>query len=926
MSFFNILYTIFIQPLQLIFEVIFNIANDFIGHPGLAIIVLSLIMNFLVLPLYKRADDMQERQRDTEARLKKGMDHIKKSFSGDERMMILQVFYKQNNYKPTSALSGSVSLLLEIPFFMAAYNFLSNLQLLNGVSLGPIKNLGAPDAMFTIGSFDINVLPILMTVINVIASAIYLKGFPTKTKVQLYAMAAFFLVFLYTSPAGLVFYWTLNNLFSLCKNCFNKLEKPGETLKIIAAAVGVYLLVLGGIFYQAPSLKKKLFILLCGVVLLLPLAASFFKNKIKKIKLAKTEAVPNKKVFILGALLLSAMVGLLIPSSILGASPQEFININFFHNPLWYLVSSFGLSFGIFVVWFGVFYWLSSPKGKAMFDKLVWVLCGVMTVNYMFFGTNLGILQSDLQYENGLNFSFVQQLINLAVVAVLAALMYFIVVKFKKIVPTVLLTAFVAVVAMSGYNIYGMVPSIQSAEEKAQSAESQQPEFSLSKEGKNVVVLMLDRAMGEYVPYIFNELPELKEQFAGFTYYSNTISYGGNTNFGVPAIYGGYEYTPIKINERADEMLVDKHNEALKMLPVLYDQNGYEVTVCDPPYANYEWIPDLSIYDEYENIDTYITDGYFSNASAPLAAIENNHRNFFFFGIMKTMPLFLQETIYDMGNYNKADETADPNTSSSQTIYDTSTASGLYSKFMTAYEVLVNMDKMTEIKESGNTLLMLSSNATHEPMLMQKPDYTPSVSVNNTKYDKDNQALYTLDGKTLKMETADQVALYHSNVASYKQLGKWFDYLREEGVWDNTKIVLVADHGGAMRQMDELVLSEEFNVFKDVESFFPLLMVKDFGATEFKTSDEFMTTADVASIVVDGTVENAKNPFTGKDINNNSKTQEKQYIITSHDWDIEVNNGKQFLPSFWASVKDSIWERDNWEFIETTTTDPRTVE
>ena len=116
MSFFTILYTIFIQPLQLIFEVIFNIANKFINHPGLSIIVLSLIMNFLVLPLYKRADDMQERQRDTEARLKKGMDHIKKSFSGDERMMILQVFYKQNNYKPTSALSGSVSLLLEIPF------------------------------------------------------------------------------------------------------------------------------------------------------------------------------------------------------------------------------------------------------------------------------------------------------------------------------------------------------------------------------------------------------------------------------------------------------------------------------------------------------------------------------------------------------------------------------------------------------------------------------------------------------------------------------------------------------------------------------------------------------------------------------------------------------------------------------------------
>ena len=112
-------------------------------------------------------------------------------------------------------LNSSVSLLLEIPFFMAAYQFLSNLELLNGVSLGPIKDLGAPDGLLVIGSIAINVLPILMTLINVISSAIYVKGFPLKTKIQLYAMALFFLVFLYNSPAGLAFYWTLNNIFSL---------------------------------------------------------------------------------------------------------------------------------------------------------------------------------------------------------------------------------------------------------------------------------------------------------------------------------------------------------------------------------------------------------------------------------------------------------------------------------------------------------------------------------------------------------------------------------------------------------------------------------------------------------------------------------------------------------------------------------------
>ena len=220
MSFLTILETILLGPLKLLFEMIFQLANKFVNHPGMSIIFLSLIMNILVLPLYKRADAMQEEARDTDAKLHDGVAHIKKVFSGDEKMMILQTYYRQNNYKPTSALNGSVSLLLEIPFFMAAYQFLSNLELLNGASLGPISDLGAPDGLLVVGGITINLLPVIMTLVNVISCALYLKGFPLKTKIQLYGMALFFLVFLYTSPAGLVFYWTLNNVFSLVKTIF----------------------------------------------------------------------------------------------------------------------------------------------------------------------------------------------------------------------------------------------------------------------------------------------------------------------------------------------------------------------------------------------------------------------------------------------------------------------------------------------------------------------------------------------------------------------------------------------------------------------------------------------------------------------------------------------------------------------------------
>ena len=490
MSIWLIIETIFLGPLKLLFEFIFQFAYSFLESPALAIIVLSLSMNILVLPLYKRADAMQEEAKDIENKLHKGVAHIKESFSGDEKMMILQTYYRQNNYKPTDALKGSVSLLLEIPFFMAAYQFLSNLASLNGAAFGPIKDLGAPDGLLVIGGLAINVLPILMTLINVISSAIYLKGFPLKTKIQLYGMALFFLVFLYTSPSGLVFYWTLNNLFSLGKTLFYKIKKPSKS-------------------------NEK----------------AFFK-----------EVSPNKKLFLAGSAFLTVLVGLLIPSTFIAASPQEFVDTSYFYHPLWYLLSSFCMAAGTFLVWLRVFYWLATPKGKMLFDRLVWVLSGVMLTNYMFFGTNLGIISSTLQYEKEMFFSQTERILNIAVVFVIVILFYFIVCKWHKFATGILLSAAIALGAMSAIN---MIKINSSVNDISVSGTTDTVSFEMSTEGQNVVVLVIDRAMGEFIPYILNEKQELKEQFDGFTYYSNTISFGPNTNFGIPTLSGGYEYTPV---------------------------------------------------------------------------------------------------------------------------------------------------------------------------------------------------------------------------------------------------------------------------------------------------------------------------------------------------------------------------------------------
>jgi len=915
MTFSEILGTVLIEPLKIVFEMIFSVAWGVVGNPGIAVIILSLCMNTLLMPLYRRADLIQLEAKETDEKMKPVLDHFKKTFSGDERMMMTQTYYRQNHYSPLSALNGSVSLLLEIPFFMAAYQFLSNLEILHGVAFGPIADLGQPDGMIRLGAFSVNLLPILMTVINIVSSALYLKGFPLKAKIQLYGMALLFLVILYDSPSALVLYWTLNNIYSLGKTLFYMIPHAGKVLSVLLGAAGSVCLVFNKTLMG--GLHRRLLLVL-GLVMLMPLAFMLLKRFMPKPK-QHTQRKANTGAYICGALFLTVLVGLLIPSTFISASPLEFVDVFHFYSPMWYIVRTACIAAGMFLVWMSVFYWLSGPNGRVWFCALVWIMSGVLLMNYLFFGTNLGILSSTLQYESGVGFTIRQILLNFGAIAALAAVMFFVYLRWPRSTGAVLLTGVIALSGMSAINIVKTAGPVAEVKARVEELNAAAPSFEFSEDGENVVVLMLDRALGQFMPYIMNENPELYEQFDGFTFYSNTISYGGATNFGAPALFGGYEYTPVELNKRDTERLVDKHNEALKVMPVLFSENGYDVTVFEPPYANYEWIPDLSIYDEYPEIDAYITEGLYGDLSYKDSLIANNKRNFFCFSLMKVMPLFLQEAVYDGGKYNQATDS----NGGVQVAMTPSYAEGMNYAFIESYNVLVNLPEITKV--AGGTedkFLMMSNVSTHEPMILQEPEYIPAEYVDNTQYDIDHAGRFTVDGRSMSVDNVWKMGTYHVHVASMMQLGRWFDYLRENGVYDNTKIILVADHGVTMGCQEELLHEGTIggqNYQPGAERFYPLLMVKDFNSTGFTVSDAFMTNADVPTLAFDGIIENPVNPFTGKAITDEEKTAHDQFIIMSMQWDTDDNNGNTFLPCAWAKVSDDIWVKENWAYYDTET-------
>ncbi len=922
----GIIYKLFIGPLELFFEVVFVIANRMVDNPAYAIIMLSLAMNFLVLPLYRRADALQAEERDRENRLQPWIKHIRKTFKGDERFMMLQTYYRQNNYKPTDSLKGSISLLLEIPFFIAAYHFLSNLETLRGVSFGPIADLGAPDALIHIGSLTLNLLPILMTLINVVSAAIYMKGFPLKSKIQMYGIAVIFLVFLYKSPAGLVFYWTLNNIFSLVKNIFYKLKNPGKVLTIMASVAGILLLAFVIFVHPMRSLRTQGMVIICLLMLQLPLISMILKERGVKLSLPRT-GDPDK-LYYPSCILLTVLTGLLIPSAVINGSAEEFISLTEYVSPLWYIVSAFLLAAGTFIIWFGIFYRLASDSGKQIMSILLAIAAAAGLMNYMFFGKNFGNFSADLQFDTTPHISAKAILINAAAIAAIALIVYVLWRKKAALLNLVVVMSCVALFGMSAMNIIGINGELSDLKARMSiGMDAGGPQITLSKTGKNVVVIMMDRQIGYLFPFLLNERPELKEQFDGFTYYRNSVSFGCKTNFGAPALYGGYDYTPEKMNERDTEALVDKHDEALKVMPELFGDEGYKVTIFEPTYAGYTWIPDTSIYADHPEYDVRLVNQAFSLEEYGYKGSDSSnsqlrHRNFFCYSLFKIAPAVMQQTLYEHGNYNAQEQAK---AMFPQVRPDYSHAEGYNQEFMEAYSVLANLKGITKTDDSGqNTFFMMSNDTTHEPQLLEEPSYLPAPVIDNSEFDKAHPVRTDEEGNELPMKDKKTVFHYQINMAAMSQLGEWFDYMRENGVYDNTRIIIVSDHGhdiinGDGYKANKLKFSsdgEGEDTVLNIMTFNSVLLVKDFNSTGVTTDKTLTTNADVPAMAVKDLIQNAKNPFTGSKITTYQENPVNIDVLFSHLWSVKKNHGNKFKPADWFRLTgDDVFDVNNWEYI-----------
>ena len=888
----EILFNIVIYPIILIIEFIFMLSQRIFSNTGLSVMCISAVVTVLCLPLYAVAEEWQERERQMQKRLKNGIERIRAAFKGDEQYMILSAFYKQQHYHPIMALRSSFGLLIQVPFFIAAYSYLSHLEVLRGTAFLFIRDLGAPDALLTVGDWKINLLPIAMTLINIIAGAVYTRGFAFKEKAQLYGMALLFLVLLYNSPAGLVLYWTLNNVFSLLKNIYYKIKSPYKMNILLWAAAGALLFVIGYLNYYRiggnARVRKILTLILAAVTFTL----AVFPIAKKHIKVDLTKILSDKGAFALflaSALLLTFTSGLLLPTNMIVASPQEFSYVDRYSSPLFFIGNTLTQTIGFCLFWPLALYFLFSDKTKRIFAVAASFAALSALVNAFIFPGKYGFISTALVFAHDVKHPLFESAINLGVIAIVAAAVAA-VIKLKK---TKMLTTFAALASFSVFALslintarissgFKALASYQKAEQAA-GATSVEPIFSLSKKGKNVVVLMIDRAISVLVPYIFDDYPALKTQYSGFTFYPNTVSFHGYTSLGSPPIFGGYESTPTAINARKDVPLLQKRNEALMMMPRIFDEHGFHVTAADLPYANGQWIPDMSIFAPYPNIKTYVTDSFYTdlwcreNDLHLPSASDVLKRNILWYSLLKTSPLLLRESIYGSGNWCAL------------------TRNVALRKTINGYAVLDYLPRLVSITDDeSNNALIMNNNTTHEGSLLQAPEYRPVAAVTEAG-----------DGKYARRID------YSINAATIMRLADWFAYMKENGVYDNTRIIIVSDHGP-----EENVVTRNHLPFEQ-DQFNAFLMVKDFNAEgSIKTDMTFMTNADVPSLALKDLIENPVNPFTGNPITQDAKKQPVYIAISGTQ--LLGSNAYQFFidPKQDFYVHDNLFDPKNWVRVE----------
>ncbi len=206
-------------------------ALDFIhghvGNMGIAILIVTIFIKLFLLPLAHKSYVSMSKMK----KLQPEMTKLRERY-GDDRQKLneeMMALYKKEKANPAA---GCLPIVIQIPIFFALYKVLYvTLLMRHEPFYGWIKDLSAPDPtsmfnLFGLIPWDppqmlmIGVLPLLMGLSMFLQQKFNPQpADPVQAKIFLF-MPIFFTALLASFPAGLVIYWTWNNILSIAQQWY----------------------------------------------------------------------------------------------------------------------------------------------------------------------------------------------------------------------------------------------------------------------------------------------------------------------------------------------------------------------------------------------------------------------------------------------------------------------------------------------------------------------------------------------------------------------------------------------------------------------------------------------------------------------------------------------------------------------------------
>ncbi len=200
------------------------------GNFGLAIIAFTILMRLILFPLAQASFKSMAKMK----KLQPDMQRLKETYPNDRQKMQqeLMALYKREGANPVA---GCLPILVQIPIFFSLYKVLFvTIEMYHAPFYGWIHDLSAPDPLGLMTLFGIIPwkVPPLLSIIDIGILPIFM-GFTMwlqqklnpapadPTQARIFALLPFVFTFVLAGfAAGLVLYWSVNNILSIAQQWF----------------------------------------------------------------------------------------------------------------------------------------------------------------------------------------------------------------------------------------------------------------------------------------------------------------------------------------------------------------------------------------------------------------------------------------------------------------------------------------------------------------------------------------------------------------------------------------------------------------------------------------------------------------------------------------------------------------------------------